>query len=172
MIELLAIPVMAGLSRLHGADNGVPKVVESLLFGGAAYLIYHLAHDVKLAGWETLIAVVAIALVALGKSIGHRNGLLMIMHRKLTWLGMWTFWRKACVMCLPFVLLAFYLGDMNSVWIMALASLQLVVAYTVGFYAHIYLRPLSDNKHWKFYTTGSVIGEILGGALFCLALIL
>ena len=169
MIELLSVPVMAILSRIHGAENKIPKAVESIAFAVAAYMFYAQAHDGKIE-WYFLIPL--LALVAVGKSMGHRNGLLMIMHRKLTWLGMWTFWRKACVMCLPFVLLAFYLGDMNSVWIMALASLQLVVGYTVGFYAHIYLRPLSDNKHWRFYTTGSVIGEILGGGIFGCALIL
>lgn len=152
MIQLIAPFVMAGLSRLHGMDNKIPKVLESTIFGFAAVIVFAAAHGI---GADPKLLLVAIG-VALAKHTGYGP---LEVHRAMITLGKVRYyprWRqvlsgifKGTMMLVPFII---YMPS-NLVLLIGLPHLYL--AYEVGY---------QIQKRYNISKT--IIGELLGGFLF------
>lgn len=153
-----SIITLAILSRIHGSDNRIPKALESLAYGVVSAFAFKLTQDYTIPLWVFLLSIV---IVALGKSMGHRDALLMIKYHKITLAGLWAFARKSTAMTVPFFVIALFNEDFNKAWILSLALFHMHIAYFIGY----------AMRRWiRLNVTPSVIGEILTGAFWGLLL--
>lgn len=153
LIKILLVALNAILSRVHGMDNKIPKTIESLAVSLVliATLVFVNGYDV---GYYLLLP---LALIAVGKSMGHRDGLLMLRDEKISIKGIRAFSIKAIVMTFGLVGIAVFNDDVKQAYILSFGIFTLLLSYAIGYMA---------SKIWDLQNRGTPIAELLVGGIY------